>query len=91
MDQNIANDIDGTGARAPMTNASERYNTCLWEDFFPTPPIRGFSTVGFHRRVSDGAGAARFYTIAFLWVGGLTGEDIIFLETGGLCGFAPEG
>ena len=52
-----------------MTNASERYNTSLWEYFSPTPPIPGFSTVESHRRVSDGAGALSFYTTAFLMGG----------------------
>ena len=65
MDQNTKNLYECTGAHAPMKNASERYNAYLWNDIYLTPPIRGFSTVGSHRRVSEGAGAPRFYTMAF--------------------------
>ena len=38
-------------------------------DIFLTPLIRGFSTDGSHRRVSEGAGALRFYTMPFPMVG----------------------
>ena len=72
MDQSAEMIREWTGALAPMTNASERYNTSLWEYFSPTPPITGFSTVESHRRVSDGAGAPRFYPTGPAWVGVLT-------------------
>ena len=41
-----------------------------WTYHFLTPHIRGCSTVGGHRRVREGAGAPRFYTMAFPMVGG---------------------
>ena len=65
MDQNTKKLYECTGAQAPMKNALERYNAYLWNDIYPTPPIRGFSTGGSHRRVSEGAGAPRFCTWAF--------------------------
>ena len=71
MDQKVKMMYEWTGARAPMSNASERSDTCLYFPHFLTPPIRRCSAVGFHRRVSEGAGAPRFHPRAFPMVVGL--------------------
>ena len=76
MDQSVKMSHECTGARASMASASERYNTCLCILYFPTPLIRGFTTVEFHRRVSEGAGAPRFCPRAFPMWEGLTGMAI---------------
>lgn len=41
------------------------------ENLAAPPPIGGFSTVEWHRRVREGAGALRFYTMAFPMAGEL--------------------
>ena len=83
MDQTSEMNNEWTGALALMTNASERYNTCLCIRNLPTPPSGGFrrsdSTAEFRPVL-----ALHVFTLRrSLWLGVLTAVAFISVGEGG--------